>query len=128
MLADRKNHRDVPTADQGNATAQRFLGVMYRNGIGVPENVAEAVKLYRLAAEQGYISAQYNLGVMYGNGEGVPESYLTAYVWWSVSAAQGHQRAKDNMAIVKKSLTNEQLAQGQTLASTCFESSFKDCP
>ena len=115
-------------AEQGFAYAQSNLGVMYANGDGVPENDAEAVKWYRLAAEQGFAAAQSNLALMYARGESVPENYLTAYVWMSVSAAQGNQVSKDNIEIFKKSLTNEQLAQGQTLASTCFESSFKDCP
>ena len=115
-------------AEQGDAFFQWNLGVMYDNGEGVPENDAEAVKWYRLAAEQGDADAQSNLGAMYVKGEGVPENYLTAYVWTSVSAAQGNQMAKGNVEIIKGTLTNEQLAQGQTLASKCFESNFKDCP
>jgi TPR repeat protein len=42
-----------PLADQGNALAQRNLGFMYANGQGVPQDYAEAVKWYRLAADQG---------------------------------------------------------------------------
>ena len=45
---------------------------MYRKGEGVPENDAEAVKWYRLAAEQGGARAQSNLGFMYETGRGVP--------------------------------------------------------
>ena len=115
-------------AEQGYVDAQSNLGVMYNNGYGVPENDAEAVKWFRLAAEQGNVDAQSNLGAKYFSGEGVLEKNLTAYVWWSVSAAQGSQAAKHNLEIVKELLTNEQLAQGQTLASKCFESNFKDCP
>ena len=37
---------------------------------GVPQNYAEALKWYRLAADQGDADAQYNLGVMYANGQG----------------------------------------------------------
>ena len=44
-------------AEQGEANAQYNLGSMYRTGDGVPENVAEALKFYRLSAEQGYASA-----------------------------------------------------------------------
>ena len=40
---------------------------------GVPEDDAEAVRWFRLAAEQGGATAQYNLGLMYGDGEGVLE-------------------------------------------------------
>ena len=42
-----------PLAEQGYASAQYNLGQMYRNGQGVPQDDAEAVKWYRLAAEQG---------------------------------------------------------------------------
>ena len=46
-------------AEQGFATAQYNLGIMYANGEGVPQDDAEAVKWSRLAAEQGYASAQF---------------------------------------------------------------------
>ena len=46
---------------------------MYRNGEGVPQDYAQAVKWYRKAAEQGYANAQFNLGLMYTKVEGVPQ-------------------------------------------------------
>ena len=45
---------------------------MYYQGQGVPQDYAEAVSWYRLAAEQGNATAQSNLGAMYDNGRGVP--------------------------------------------------------
>jgi TPR repeat protein len=68
----------LPIAEQGDASAQYNLGVMYANGYGVPQDYAEAVRWYRLAAGQGNAKAQYNLGLMYYNGEGVPQDYA---VW-----------------------------------------------
>jgi len=50
-------------AEQGDASAQNSLGIRYDTGEGVPQDYAEAVKWYRLAAEQGYAAAQFNLGV-----------------------------------------------------------------
>ena len=50
------------------AKAQYFLGLMYGEGQGVPQDYAEAVKWHRKAAEQGVAEAQYNLGITYGNG------------------------------------------------------------
>ena len=50
-------------AEQGDAEAQSSLAVMYDTGEGVPEDDAEAVKWFRMAAEQG--ATQSNLGVMY---------------------------------------------------------------
>ena len=40
-------------AEQGDADMQALLGLAYREGIGVPQDYAEAAKWYRLAAEQG---------------------------------------------------------------------------
>ena len=56
----------LPLAEQGDASAQVFLGLMHSKGLGVPQDYKEAVKWYRLSAEQGDAQAQYNLGVMYG--------------------------------------------------------------
>ncbi|MEQ1847607.1 MAG: SEL1-like repeat protein, partial [Nitrospira sp.] len=42
-----------PLATQGDADAQYNLGVMYRDGHGVPQDSREAVKWFRLAAAQG---------------------------------------------------------------------------
>jgi TPR repeat protein len=48
-------------ADQGDDTAQFYLGVMYSEGRGVPQSYAEAAEWYRLAAERGNAPAQFNL-------------------------------------------------------------------
>ncbi len=39
--------------EQGYAKAQMQLGDLYENGYGVPQDIHEAIRLYRLAAEQG---------------------------------------------------------------------------
>ena len=54
---------------------------MYSNEEGIPENDAEAVRWYRLAAEQGHAISQASLGFMYDNGEGVPENAAEAVRW-----------------------------------------------
>jgi TPR repeat protein len=38
---------------------------MYREGEGVPQNYAEALKWFRKAADQGNANAQFKLGIMY---------------------------------------------------------------
>jgi hypothetical protein len=70
---------------------------MFTNGTGVPENDAEAVRWYRLAAEQGNASAQYNLGNMYDSGEGVPENDAEAVRWYRLAAEQGLSAAQLNL-------------------------------
>jgi TPR repeat protein len=80
--------------EQRDAKAQYNLGAMYNNGEGVPEDDAEAVKWYRLAAEQGLASAQSRLGLMYDNGEGVSEDDAEAVKWYRLAAGQGLASAR----------------------------------
>ena len=107
-------------AEQGDATAQFYLGVMYDNGEGVPQDYAEAVKWYRLAAEQGYASAQFNLGVMYNAGQGVPQDYARAHKWLNLAASRAsaeknkkYGAARDQVA---EKMTAAQIAEAQRLA------------
>ncbi len=44
-------------AEQGDAAAQRALGVCYDNGYGVEQSDSEAIKWYQKAADQGDASA-----------------------------------------------------------------------
>lgn len=41
-----------PLAERVNGDAQGYLGVMYHNGLGVPQDYAEALKWFHLAAER----------------------------------------------------------------------------
>lgn len=84
-------------AEQGDASAQFNLGLMYDYGQGVPRDYAEAVKWYRRAADQGNARAQYNLGTMYDNGQGVPQDYVEAVKWYRSAAEQGDVLAQNNM-------------------------------
>jgi TPR repeat protein len=56
-------------AQVGLVKGQKNLGFMYANGEGVPEDDAEAVKWYRLAAEKGHADAQTNLGAIWSEGQ-----------------------------------------------------------
>jgi hypothetical protein len=67
---------------------------MYYKGNGVPQNYAEALKWFRLAATQGHAKAQSNLGVMYDEGQGVPEDDAGALKWYRLAAAQGNASAQ----------------------------------
>lgn len=52
------------SANLGDADSQYLLGKCYENGIGVEENLDEALRLYQLAAEQNYAEAQDRLAVL----------------------------------------------------------------
>ncbi len=87
-------------AEQGNASAQNNLGVMYDNGLGVAQDYKQASVWYRKAAEQGNASAQNNLGVMYVNGHGVAQDYKQASVWYRKAAEQGNASAQNNLGVM----------------------------
>jgi TPR repeat protein len=57
-------------AETGDALAQLELGYRNAEGIFVPQDDHEAVRLWQLAAAQGNSAAERNLGVMYGAGRG----------------------------------------------------------
>ena len=68
----------LPLAEQGDARAQVYLGLLYEKGNGVPQNDTKAVKWFRLAAAQGGVVDQNNLGTMYEKGKGVPQDFAEA--------------------------------------------------
>ena len=87
-----------PLAAQGNAAAQTFLGTMYANGQGVPQDYKEGLKWLRLAADQGDAFAQLNLAMTYENGpQGIPQDYKEAAKWYRLAADQGHAGAQGDL-------------------------------
>lgn len=91
-------------AEQGNADAQYILGGMYRDGIGVRKDQAEAGRWYRRAsracrmdAESGNAAAQCVLGVMYENGLGVRRNFERAADWYGKAASQGYAEAQERL-------------------------------
>ena len=49
---------------KGYAPSQNMLGVCYRDGLGIEQDLEEAERLFRLSADQGYAPAQENLDAM----------------------------------------------------------------
>ncbi|MCM1047162.1 MAG: sel1 repeat family protein [Clostridiales bacterium] len=81
-------------AEQGNAEAQYYLGLMYDDGKGVERNPTQAAQWYEKAAKQGIAAAQSNLGAMYETGDGVKTDLALAKKWYSLAAGQGYEDAR----------------------------------
>ena len=81
-------------AEQGHADAQNILGRLHLDGIGVPQDHAEAVAWIRRAAEQGHARAQASLGVMYIVGWGVSQDHAEGAAWYRLAAEQGYANAQ----------------------------------
>jgi TPR repeat protein len=50
---------------QGSNVSQYFLGTLYENGLGVPQDFVEAAKWYRKASDQGNSNAQFSLAEVF---------------------------------------------------------------
>ncbi len=89
-----------PLAEQGNARAQNNLGILYRNGEGVVQDLDAARRWLLQAAEQGYARAQFSLGMMYDFGQGVVQDYAQAIRWYLQAAANGDPDAQFNLGVL----------------------------
>ena len=105
-----------PLAEQGDAAAQSFLGVMYDEGKGLPQDRGEALKWFRRSAEQGYAKAQYNLAVAYAEGKDVAEDFAEAYFWFYLAEAYGINEASDGVEYCARQLSPEQVQQAESRA------------
>lgn len=81
-------------ADKGDAEAQFLMGRIYSVGNGVPQNQAESVRWFQLAAEQGHLMAQSRLGYCYLGGVGVAPDIGRAKKWLRLAAERGEPDAQ----------------------------------
>ncbi|AIZ56741.1 Sel1 repeat protein [Candidatus Methanoplasma termitum] len=87
-------------AESGDADAQRELGLMYSDGVGVSQDDALALKWWRLAADEGHVGGQNGLGWAFLNGKGVKQDFATAVKWVKMAAEQGFAKAQMNMGLL----------------------------
>ena len=97
----------IPLAEQGEPSAQTYLGFMFETGRGVPQNYTEAGMWYRRAAEQGDSLAQYSLGLLYDRGFGVPRDIVEANKWLNLSAAAAPPRAREARVRIRDAVTTK---------------------
>ncbi len=82
----------------GNAYAQASLGWLYREGYGgVPQDYAEALRLYTASANQGYANAMATLGWFYREGNGVPKDFDQSLSWYQKAAEGGDANAMSSL-------------------------------
>lgn len=85
------------SAEQGDASAQFKMALMYDRGKGMPQDYSKAVKWLRKSAEQDFVKAQYNLGGMYSSGQGVQQDHAEAAKWYRKAAERGFASAQKNL-------------------------------
>ncbi len=89
-----------PLAEQGDAEAQKMLGILYDYGHGIRADADEAMRWYLLAANQGHPAVQYQVGAKYFHGDGVNKDIEAAARWWELAASGGQVDAQFNLGIL----------------------------
>jgi uncharacterized protein len=114
----------LPLAQHGNPQAQTYVGFMFQNGRGLPQNYVAAADWYRRASEQGIPVAQFNLGLMYDKGHGVPQDYVLAYKWLNVATARATPAEREYWVRIRDAIATKlsliQRTAAQDLASEWF--------
>ncbi|MET0261697.1 MAG: SEL1-like repeat protein [Rariglobus sp.] len=111
-LGYRISHGDAAPGETGaadwlkKAAAQKVpeaayeLGLLYRSGIGVPEDPVESLKWFRAAAALGHLDAKSHVALAYQNGWGVASDTPEAIRWFTDAADQGHPQAMFSLAML----------------------------
>jgi len=104
-------------AEQGDPTAQFAMGARYATGEDVPQDYAEAVRWFSMAAEQGHVVSQATLGAYYWAGRGVPQNLVKAYFWSVLAQAGGDEASKYRVSVLASRMTHAQVASAQQQAN-----------
>ena len=87
-------------AGAGLADASVFLGVLFQEGRGVPQDFTRARAIYETPAAQGHPRALNNLGLLYVRAEGVAQDYARAATLFTAAAEQGLPEAMTNLGVL----------------------------
>ena len=87
----------LPLAEQGDAIARYYLGLMYYKSVGVPQSYPTGVAWFQHAAWQAHAQAQFELGLMCYQGQGTLKNYDDASMWFQKAADQGNVQAHFNL-------------------------------
>jgi len=75
----------TPLAEAGDPNMQVLVGSIYDYGQGVPQDDAEAVKWYEMAANKGNAKAQYQAGAVYARSPQIKDP-VQGYKWLTIAA------------------------------------------
>lgn len=87
-------------AEQGDAAAALYLGVLYDTGFGVPQSPAQALTWYRRGGEGGNVTALFNAAVMLDAGRGTAADPAGAIDLYEKATRVGSGRADYNLGLI----------------------------
>ena len=87
-------------ASAGSTAAMTYIGILFQNGKGTPQDFAAAKTWFEKAAQAGSADAMYSLGVLYLNGQGVRTDYTAARNWFVAAAGAGNVAAMNFLGLI----------------------------
>ena len=81
-------------AESGHAWAQAALGLMLKNGEGIPADAKRAVYWLEHAASQNHAEGAYQLGALYARGDAGPAKARRALYMAQIAQSQNHPAAQ----------------------------------
>ena len=80
--------------------AQTGLAMLYEKGLGVEQNLTEAIRWYARAGHQGDADSQFALATIFEQGRGVRSDPRKAIAWLGQAAKTGDARAQTRLALI----------------------------
>lgn len=87
-------------SDQGDASAQNALGIIYLRGVGGDKDLTKAEYYYRLAANKNHENAQLQLALILLNSK-KSDNLKEAKEWLEKASLNGNIEAKDKLKKIK---------------------------
>jgi len=84
----------IKEAEIGIPESQFQLGILYRNGNGVPRELNTAFRWIKKAAEQDLTDAQAVIARMFEQGHGTEKNLKESVKWWEIAADKGNPFAQ----------------------------------
>ncbi len=112
-----KEYEDIIVErDNEELTILLNLAKAYEFGIGVSQNIAQAVLIYTQAAAKGCAEAAYRLAEWYQNGEVLPLDLNKALDLYKQAAKSGNKDAEEKAQKIQQKIESEEKKQADYLA------------
>lgn len=109
----------VLAADLGSAQACQNIGLHYKDGISISEDIEKEAFFYRAGAFRGCISARGSIGIH----EYLAGNHEIAIRHWKIAAEAGNQQSLDRI----KKIFNSKLAGNDFISKEYMDIVYRSC-
>jgi TPR repeat protein len=107
-------------AAQGDVTSRLSIGRALWNGVGVPQDRAAAIEIFREAVQLGALDALLDLGVAYHYGMEVEKDNEESYYYLALAAKARHPDAAKQLRALEQMMDSEAIARAKQRADADY--------